>query len=126
MCFPAKFKKFLRKPFFSVGSGFQSGVAMEHWKALSTTMVGWQKKCLNSRRSRPKALTFWLGDSLFCFETVSFFSLFSFFLFAMQKSGGRACNPRPLPAIAGPVFAEHFLTTASGVNVVLNTADECL
>ena len=39
---------------------FQSGGAMEHWKEFSATTVGWQEKCLSSRRSRTaKAVTFW-------------------------------------------------------------------
>ena len=39
---------------------FQSGGAMEHWKELSTTMVGRQKNFLNSRGSRmAKIVTFW-------------------------------------------------------------------
>ena len=33
-------------------NGFQSGGAIEHWKVLSTTMVGRQENFSNSRRSR--------------------------------------------------------------------------
>ena len=67
--------------------------AMEHWKVLSATMVDLQENFSNSRRSRmAKAIIFWLWwwpfDS-FCFETLSFLPLSPFFLFAMQKSGGK-------------------------------------
>ena len=64
---------------------------MEHWKVLSATMVGRQKKCSNSRRSRmAKTIKYWPWrqpfDS-FCFETFAFLPLSPFFLFAAPKSG---------------------------------------
>ena len=41
-------------------NGFQSGGAVEHWKALPATMVGRQEKSLNFRYSRiAKIVTFW-------------------------------------------------------------------
>ena len=53
-----------------------------------------QKNFLNSRRSRmPKTVTFWpwwQPFNSFFFESLSFFPLFLFFLFATQKSGGIA------------------------------------
>ena len=62
---------------------------------------------LNSRRSRmAKTVTlwpWWQPFNSFCFESLSFFPLFPFFLFATQKSGG-AIPPRGPPSIAGPGF----------------------
>ena len=69
----------------------QSVGAMEHWKVLSATMDGRQENFLNSRRCRTaKTVTFWpwwQSFNSFCFETLSFFPLCPFFLFAAQKSG---------------------------------------
>ena len=74
---------------------------MEHWQVLSATMVGRLEKLLNSRRSRiAKTVTFWpwwLPFNSFCFESLSFFPLFPFFLFVTQKSVGRAMPSPPLP-----------------------------
>ena len=60
-----------------------------------------QEKFLNSRRSRmAKTVTIrlWLQPfNTFYFETLSFFPLFIFFLFATQKSGG--LPPRVPPAL---------------------------
>ena len=103
MCFPAKFKKFLRKAFSSVGSGFQSGVAMEHWKALSTTMAGWQKKCLNSRRSRSKTLTFWPWWQPFLFWNYFFFFFVFLLSFCYAEKWGEGMQPPP-PFLPLPVL----------------------
>ena len=106
-------------------NGFQGGGAMEHWQVLPATMVGQLEKFLNSRRSRmAKTVTFWpwwQPFNSFCFESLSFFPLFPFFLFATQKSGGGgmgggwAWPPRP-SSITGPgldiqFYREGTLTT---------------
>ena len=84
---------------FQNRNGFQSGGAMEHWKVLSAIMVERQEKFLDSRRSRmAKTVTFWPWWQLFnsfCFQTLSFFSLFPFHLFATQKWGRLPPPPRP-------------------------------
>ena len=78
-------------------NGFQNGEAMEHWKVLSTTMVGRQENVLNSRRSRmAKTVTFspwWQSFSFnnFCFETISLFSLFPFFFLLRKKVCACVC-----------------------------------
>ena len=56
-------------------NGLHSGEEMEHEKALWVTMVSRQERFFNSRRSRMA-------------ETLSFFPLFFFFLFATQKRWG--------------------------------------
>ena len=65
---------------------------MEYWKVLSVTIVRRQEKFLNSRRSRmDKTVTFWpwwQHFNSFCFETLSFFPLFSFFFFCYAKKEG--------------------------------------
>ena len=65
---------------------------MEHWKALSAAMFGWQKKISNSRRSRvAKTIIFWpwwQPFNSFCFETLSFLSLSPFFSFCYAKKWG--------------------------------------
>ena len=67
---------------------FQSEAAMEHWKLLPATMVGWQGKCLNSRRSgMAETVTFWPQSQRFkkfCLKSFSCFPLFPFFLFTTQ------------------------------------------
>ena len=79
-------------------NGFQSGGAMEHWKVLPATMVGRQEKSLNFRHSRmAKTVTFWpwwQPFNSFCFQILSFFPLFIFFLFDTQKSEV-PCTPTP-------------------------------
>ena len=58
---------------------FKVGGTMEYWKVLSATMVGWQEKFSNSRRSRMvKTIIFWpwwQPFNSFCFETLSLFPL---------------------------------------------------
>ena len=84
---------------------FKVDGSMKHWKVLSITMVGWQEKFLNSRCSRlAKTVAFWPwrhNFNSFCFETLSFFPLIPFLLFAMQKSGG-AIPPALLPLLMSP------------------------
>ena len=101
-------------------NGFQSesGRAMKHWQVLSTTMVGQPEKCLNSRRSRmAKTVTFWPWRhpfNSFCFESLSFFPLFPFFVFATQKSGvqrgvgGRGGMPAPPDPPVSPLALLRF------------------
>ena len=105
-------------------NGFQSesGRAMKHWQVLSTTMVGQPEKCLNSRRSRvAKTVTFWPWRhplNSFYFESLSFFPLFPFFVFATQKSGvqrggggerGHARPSGPPSIAAGPVKVSSWI-----------------
>ena len=92
-----------KKWFYIFPKRFIVGGGMEHWKALSTTMVGRQEKFSNSRRSRMvKTKIFWSWWQLFnsfCFDILSFFTLSPFFVFATQKSGGKrgggSIAPRP-------------------------------
>ena len=87
-------------------NGFENGGLMEHWKVLPVTMVGWQGKILNSRRSRMAKIVefwpWWQPFNSFYFETLSFFLCFPFF-FLIRKKGGvppwplwcrRPWNPR--------------------------------
>ena len=92
---------------------------MEHWKGMSATMVGRQEKFLNSRRSRmAKIVTFWPWwqpfDS-FCFETLSFFSFFPYFLFATKKKvgeGGGGTMSLPLvPPVSPALYSETCQTS---------------
>ena len=63
-------------------------------------MVRRQEKFLSSRRSA-MAKT---ASNSFYLETLSFFPLFLFLLFAMQKSWGHAL-PRPsFPGVVGPDY----------------------
>ena len=88
-------------------NGFQSGIAMKYWKVQSATMVGRQRKLLNSRRSRmAKTITFWPWRqpfNSFYFETLSFFPLVPFFLSATQKSvWGEGGGYMPTPLLRSP------------------------
>ena len=86
---------------------FQNEGAMEHWKALSVTMVGRQEKCLYSRRYRmPKTVAFWpwwQRFNSFCFETLSiffiFFPFFPFFSFYYAKNW---LGMAPQPPLVSP------------------------
>ena len=63
--------------------------------AWNTEKYKIKEKFSNSRRSRMvKTIIFWpwwQHFNSFCFETLSFFPLFPFFLFATQKLGGPPC-----------------------------------
>ena len=75
---------------------FQIEGAMGQW-------IGWQERILNSRHSRKaKIVTFWSWwqpFNSFCFQTLSFFSLFPFFLLATQKKGSGLWPPPASPVL---------------------------
>ena len=85
---------------------FKVDGAMEHWKVLSITMVGWQEKFLNSSSSRlAKTVAFWPwrhNFNSFCFETF-FFSFDSLFTFCYAKKWG-SYTPRSAPLSMSPAL----------------------
>ena len=89
-------------------NGFQSRGAIEHWKVFPIVTVDRQEKNLNSIGSRmTKTVTlwrWWQTFNSFCFETISFFSLFPFFyLFVLLRKnveGTMTMGPHP-PVVAG-------------------------
>ena len=98
-------------------NAFQSGRAMEYWKVLSNTMVDRQGKFFNSRCSRmAKTVTFWpwwQPSNCFCFETLSFFSLFSHFSYCYAKKveGPWPISSPPSLGVAGLGMALKFYTS---------------
>ena len=104
--------------------------ATEYWKVISATMVDWQEKFLNSRRSRiVNTVAFWPWSQSFdsfCFETLVF-SVFAFLSPThTQKSiagrigeegggGGAWPNPHYL-YFARSVHEQHYLRSSINIS----------
>ena len=85
------------------------------WNGFQSAKGPWNtKKYWRSRM--PKTVTFsawWQPFNSFCFQILSFFHLFPFFLFATQKSqgGGDTCPPAPHPPSVAGTDVDNFVST---------------
>lgn len=74
----------------------------KHWKVFSTIIGQQQEKILDSTYSRMSNIfTLVTAFNRFCFETLSFVPLFSYYLFAMQRCGVH--GPTISPSAAHPI-----------------------